>query len=61
MKFAMKFAVILESSGGELDRAVITAPLGVVPDDWINNAIHDVIEDWILSIGDTIEIVELTP
>lgn len=51
-----KATVILEGSGGELDRAEIAITNGDDPDEQLNLAIHAVIENWILSPGDTIRI-----
>lgn len=56
----MKFAVILESSGAELERQVITLEGPAEDnDDAIAAAAEDVICGWTLSIGDTIRIIEV--
>lgn len=51
----MKFAVILENAGGELERQ----ELEVADEDAVDIAATEVIADWVLAIGDTIRIVEL--
>lgn len=48
----MKFAVILKNIGGELDRVICEA----VDDEEVDNKATEVIEGFILSIGDTITI-----
>lgn len=53
----MKIAVILENPGGELERKEL-----IVDDDLdsvdLSLEIEEVIEDWILGVGDTIRIIE---
>jgi hypothetical protein len=57
---AKRVAVILENIGGELDRATVTVRIRHDdPEESANLAIHEVIEDWILSPGDTIRIEEV--
>ena len=52
----MKVAVILENAPDcELERVVIE----IGDDDEVDNAISNVIEGWMLSVGDTIRIVEV--
>lgn len=51
----MKVAIILENAGGELDRQVIE----IHDDDDQHVMISNVIEDWLISVGDTIRIVEV--
>lgn len=51
----MKIAVILENSGGVLDRRELDVPND---DDAIDDAISATIEIWTLAVGDTIRIVE---
>lgn len=54
---SLKAIVVLEGQGGELDRAEVVAnPRGHDPDEALNLAIHEVIEDWVLSPGDIIRI-----
>lgn len=54
--------IILESTGGELDRATIEQPEIENRDDAAtSDAIFAAIEDWLLSPGDTIRIVEGEP
>lgn len=51
----MKVAVILENIGGELDRKVID-----IHDEGDEHAaIEEVLEEWLISVGDTIRIVEV--
>ena len=54
---SLRTTVVLEGQGGELARAeiVINRP-GDDPDAELDVAIHDAIENWILSPGDTIRI-----
>jgi hypothetical protein len=51
----MKIEVTLGTHAGELDRRVLTLD---DTDDMaeISNAIHEAMEDWILSVGDVIAI-----
>ena len=53
----MKIAVILENTGGELDRAIVDA--SALDDDAIDDAVSAVIESWRFAVGDTIKIREL--
>lgn len=56
----MQFAVVLESSGAELERQVITLEGSAEDnDDQIAAAAEDVICGWTLSLGDTIRIIEV--
>lgn len=58
----MKVAVILENSAGVLDREEFTLDAAAYeddPDQTLNDAIQPTIEGWLLSIGDTIRIVEV--
>lgn len=48
--------VILEGTGGPLDRTEVTYELGNDPGEAANLALHQVIDKWILSPGDTIKI-----
>lgn len=51
--------IVLNSSGGELDRKTITVKdRRDDMDEAINLAVHEVIEDWRLSVGDSITITE---
>lgn len=54
----MKIAVILENSGGEVDRKEISVA-EPPDDDTIDVEIGSAIESWLLSVGDTIRIVEV--
>lgn len=54
----MKFAVILDNGGGELARENLEL-LGNADGDTIDNAIQDVLQTWMISIGDTIRIEEI--
>lgn len=51
-----RFFVILEGQGGVLEEKEIRVPAGHDPDEAANLAAHEAIEDWILSVGDTIKI-----
>lgn len=51
--------VTLEGRGGELDRTFVTYEDGNDAAEAANLAVHGVIDDWILSPGDTIKIVEV--
>lgn len=42
----------------ELDRTTVDVPDSESPDDAVDIAVHDAIENWILSAGDVIRIVE---
>jgi hypothetical protein len=58
----VKVAVILENSAGELDREEFVLDAEAYaddPDQTLNDAIQPTIEGWLLSIGDTIRIVEI--
>lgn len=55
----MKIAIILENLGGELDRAEINVEESDDSNETSNLSIHEVIEDWILSVGDIIRVVEI--
>jgi hypothetical protein len=52
----MKIKIVLSGSGGELDRQTID----VRDDDSaeVSEQIHDAMETWVLSPGDTITIIE---
>ena len=52
----MQIRITLTGSGGELDSQVITVKGGDDPDEAASLAIHEVIEPWRLSPGDTITI-----
>jgi hypothetical protein len=59
---AKRIAVVLEGPGGELDREELTLDAAAYendPDQAVNDAVGRVIEGWLLSIGDTIRIVEV--
>lgn len=52
-----KITVVLENAPEcELDRTEIVLPMSDDPDEAANLAIHNAIEKWILSPGDTIRI-----
>jgi hypothetical protein len=51
----MKVAVILENTGGELDRQEFEVAEGDA--DAVNDKASAIVEGWILSAGDTIRIV----
>lgn len=54
---SLKATVVLDGQGGELDRAEIEVQRpGDDPGEALSIAIHDAIENWTLSIGDTIRI-----
>jgi hypothetical protein len=56
----MQFAVVLESSGAELERQLVTLEGSAEDnDDQIAAAAEDVICGWTLSLGDTIRIIEV--
>lgn len=59
MESQMKIAIILENIGGELDRAEVNVEESEDSDETVNLSIHEVIEDWILSVGDIIRVVEI--
>lgn len=57
-----KFAVILEGQGGELDRNTYTIPADCAdPDQYVDDVATACVDGWILSIGDTVRIVEVQP
>lgn len=49
-----KVLVVLEGSGGPLDRVEVEAD----SEETVDEAIQEAIEDWTLSVGDTIKIRE---
>ncbi len=55
-----RFTVTLEGTGGELAReeCSITDEADFI-DEAVNNKISEIVEGWILGIGDTIRIVEV--
>lgn len=55
----MKVRVTLFNSGGELASKVLTIAKSDDEDEAINLAAGEVIEEWILSVGDTITITEV--
>ena len=55
----MDIDVILENGGGELDRARLNIAEGEDFDDRVDYEVANVIEGWMLSVGDTIRIVEI--
>lgn len=57
MVMSLKAVVVLEGQGGELDRAEVEVKRpGDDPGEALSIAIHDAIENWVLSPGDTIRI-----
>lgn len=55
----LKAIVVLEGAGGVLDRVEVSVrSAGDDPQEALNLAIHDTIETWVLSPGDTIRITE---
>lgn len=54
----MKVAVILDNGSGVLDRSEIEIPDGA-DESAVSEAIEDAIAPWVLSVGDTIRIVEV--
>jgi hypothetical protein len=57
----MKFRVILCNSGGELDSRELDVDPRAEPAFELDHAIHDVIDEWILSPGDLIQITQPAP
>lgn len=54
----MKIAVILENAPDcELERQMVD----VADEDGIDDAVSQIIEGWMLSVGDTIRIVQVEP
>lgn len=53
----MRIAVILDNGGGEMDRAEIN--IDEEDDENTNLMIHEVIEDWVISVGDIIRVEAL--
>jgi hypothetical protein len=54
----VKIAIIIDGQGGELDRETRAIPANA-SDEFIDETIQRVIENWNLSVGDTIRIVEI--
>jgi hypothetical protein len=53
----MKIKITLNGSGGELASQVVDVPESDDPESVVNCLCHDVIETWLLSAGDSIQIV----
>lgn len=53
-----KVTVVLEGRGGMLDRKDVEYREGGDPDETLSLAVHEAIETWVLSVGDTIKIRE---
>jgi hypothetical protein len=53
----MQIKITLSGSGGELASETVTVPAGLDdPDAAVNSLVHDTIEGWLLSAGDSIKI-----
>lgn len=57
LQVAKIVAILLNGQGGELDRCPVIFNADMSDD--MSDAIHDAIAGWILSVGDTIKIVEV--
>lgn len=56
----MKIAVVLENSAGELDRSEFEANEDREDfEEVVDDAITQILEGWIFSVGDTVKIVEV--
>lgn len=53
-----KVVVVLDGMGGPLDKKEVEYQPGNDPGEALSLAVHDAIEPWILSAGDTIKIRE---
>jgi hypothetical protein len=57
----MQIKITLTGTGGELAAETVTVPQGLDDQDAaINSLVHDVIEGWLLSAGDSISIATVT-